>query len=172
MGKIAKLPMYAVDLFAGCGGLSEGFKQSGFDVTAHVEMDKWACKTLKTRSLYYFLKRTKRTSLYNKYLKNQIAFEDILDRFPEARELVNLQVIESELGDQGIDDIISRIKESMKYQNVSRINVLLGGPPCQPYSLIGRSRDSSRMQNDNRHYLYRYYLKILEELQPDFFVYE
>jgi len=172
MERIEKLPMYAVDLFAGCGGLSEGFKQSGFEVIAHVEMDKWACKTLRTRSLYYFLKRTRRNIIYNKYLKNQITIDDILDRYPEAKDLVNLQVIESELGDDGISDIVTRIKDSMKYHDISKVNVLLGGPPCQPYSLIGRSRDSSRMQNDNRHYLYRYYLKILEALQPDFFVYE
>ncbi len=60
----------------------------------------------------------------------------------------------------------------MKSNNAKKIHVILSGPPCQPYSLIGRARDPDRMENDERHYLYRYYLKILEFFKPDFFIYE
>lgn len=71
-----------------------------------------------------------------------------------------------------MEQILQKIESSRRYHGASRFYVLLGGPPFQPYSLAGRSRDPFRMENDERHYLYRHYLEILESLQPDFFLYE
>lgn len=163
---------YAIDLFAGCGGLSEGFKQAGFEIITQVEMDRWACETLRTRHLYYGLKEIGKDYLYQRYLREQVGREDILDRFPGLGESISHRVIQATLGDDRIEPILREIEASRRYHGAPRFHVLLGGPPCQPYSLAGRSRDPFRMENDERHYLYRHYLKILESLQPDFFLYE
>ena len=163
---------YVIDLFAGCGGLSEGFRQAGFEIIAQVEMNKWCCETLSTRHLYYLLKENGKGHLYRKYLKEEISREDIFNRFPHLQELISYRVIQATLDDDGIDMILKKIEASRKYHGASRIHILLGGPPCQPYSIAGRARDPSRMENDERHYLYRHYLAILEYLKPDFFLYE
>lgn len=163
---------YAIDLFAGGGGLSEGFKQAGFDIIAQVEMDGWACETLRTRHLYYGLKEIRKGYLYHRYARGEIRRDEILDRFPHLRESISRRVIQATIGENEIEEILRQIKVSRKYHNASRFHVLLGGPPCQPYSLAGRARDPFRMESDERHYLYRYYLEILESLRPDFFLYE
>jgi len=163
---------YAIDLFAGCGGLSEGFSQAGFNVIAQVEMDKWPCETLRSRHVYHGMKERGKAYLYRRYLRGEIGREDILDRFPDLRESISHRVIQATLVEDRIDEILKRIKASEKIHGAPKFHVLLGGPPCQPYSLIGRARDPSRMENDNRHYLYIHYLEILRNVQPDFFVYE
>lgn len=163
---------HAVDLFAGCGGLSEGFIQAGFDVVAEVEMDGWACETLRTRHLYRELHKIRKGRLYNKYLREEISRNDILDSFPQIKRSISHRVIQATLGKEGTDEVLQRIEASKRLHGASKIDVLLGGPPCQCYSLVGRARDPLRMQNDERHYLYKYYLEILEQLKPDFFVYE
>jgi len=163
---------YAIDLFAGCGGLSEGFKQAGFDIIAQVEMDKWACESLMARHLYHGLKASGKGYLYRRYLRQKVRREDILDGFPDLKESISHRVIQAILGNDGIERILGKIESSRKYHAAPRFHMLLGGPPCQPYSLAGRARDPFRMENDTRHYLYRHYLEILERLQPDFFLYE
>jgi len=172
MSKTKKETFYAVDLFAGCGGLSEGFKQAGFDIIAQVEMDRWACETLRTRHLYHGLKARGRGYLYRRYLRQEVRREDILDRFPDLSESISHRVIQATLGNDGTERILQKIEASRGYHGAPAFHVLLGGPPCQPYSLAGRSRDPFRMENDERHYLYTHYLEILEILQPDFFLYE
>jgi len=163
---------YAIDLFAGCGGLSEGFKQAGFDIIAQVEMDRWACETLRTRQLCYALKNQGMGYLYRRYLTQEVSRKDIFDQFYDLSESISHRVIQEALGDDGMDRVLQKIEATRRHHGAPQFHVLLGGPPCQPYSLAGRSRDPFRMENDDRHYLYRHYLEILEILQPDFFVYE
>jgi len=163
----------AIDLFAGCGGLGEGFTQAGFRIVADVEMDKWACESLRTRHLFHELKGMPGGArYYNRYLKGEIGKDHIYQRFPDVAFRISHAVIEAKLTDQTIQDIIGNIQSSIDHHALKHVNVLLGGPPCQPYSLIGRSRDPERMQQDNRHFLYRYYLTILQMIKPDYFVYE
>jgi len=167
-----KKSYYTIDLFAGCGGLSEGFKQAGFEIAAQIEMDKWACESLKTRHLYQQLKERNKVYFYQKYLRNEITRKDILNRFPEIKKAISYCVIQATFGNDAIENILERIEQSRKYLDFPKFHVLLGGPPCQPYSVVGRSRDSHRMRYDDRHYLYEYYLRILEFLKADFFVFE
>lgn len=68
-----------IDLFAGCGGLSEGFYRMGFKALAHVEINHWACETLRTRMRYYGYKNVEKT-----VLEHDITADDIIDRINEA----------------------------------------------------------------------------------------
>ena len=65
-----------IDLFSGAGGLSEGFMRAGFNPIAHVEMNKDACDTLKTRTAYHYLKDNNSIDIYHKYLKKKITQEE------------------------------------------------------------------------------------------------
>ena len=167
-----KEPFYCIDLFAGAGGLSEGFKQEKFEIAAQIEMNKWACDTLIVRLLYHELKSLNKLYFYNKYLQEKISISHLLSQFPAIDKKISDTLIQATFGEDNFNEIVARIKCNMKSYNAKKIHVILSGPPCQPYSLIGRARDPNRMENDERHYLYRYYLKILELFKPDFFIYE
>ncbi len=153
-----------IDLFAGAGGLSEGFRRRKFDIIAHVEMDKDASYTLKTREAFYYCKKNK-LDYYNKYLLNQISRNQLYDKIP--KHILN-KVINEEISKKTINNIFKQIDDILDGKSVKGI---IGGPPCQAYSIAGRSRKKD-MKNDPRNYLYKYYLKFLEKYKPDFYVFE
>jgi DNA (cytosine-5)-methyltransferase 1 len=125
-----------IDLFAGCGGLSEGFYKQDFEALSHVEIDHYACETLKTRMRYY-------------------NYEDVDDSVLEI--------------DITSDDIISKIEASIKGKNV---DLIIGGPPCQSFSSLGRAKDANGMADDPRNFLFESYVKILNHFNPKLFVFE
>ena len=125
-----------IDLFAGCGGLSEGFYKQDFKALAHVEIDSTACKTLKTRMKYYGY-----TSAEKDVLELDITRDDVTDCINAAIEGEN-------------------------------VDVIIGGPPCQSFSSLGRAKDENGMKNDPRNYLFESYVKILNYYKPKFFVFE
>lgn len=125
-----------IDLFAGCGGLSEGFYKQGYNALAHVEINPTACETLRTRMKYYGYK--------------------------DADEAV-LEL------DITREDVIECIDKVVKGQEV---DVIIGGPPCQAYSSLGRAKDDNAMQDDPRNYLFESYVKVLNYYKPKFFVFE
>jgi len=155
-----------IDLFAGAGGLSEGFIREGFNPIAHVEMNKEACDTLKTRLAFHHLNQKKGLKTYFAYLQNQISRDELWGQIPE--QLIN-SVINSEISSRTIENIFQQI-DSQLHNN--RVDVIIGGPPCQAYSLVGRSRDPNRMQGDKRNYLFRYYADFLDRYKPKYFVFE
>lgn len=155
-----------IDLFAGAGGLSEGFLQQGFQAAAHVEMNKEACDTLRTRSAFHYLTQNNRIHFYHSYLQNEISREELWKMVPK-----NLfdSVIHSEISNDTIQGIFKQIDAQLHNLNV---DLVIGGPPCQAYSLVGRSRDPKRMKGDNRNFLFRYYAEFLNRYEPKYFVFE
>lgn len=154
--------MKVIDLFAGAGGLSEGFRTEGFNIVAHVEKDKAASLTLKTREAYYYLKENNKMDIYINYITGNISREELYDTVP--KEILK-KVINSEISLDSIMGIFEQI-------NADKIDIIIGGPPCQAYSLIGRSRDKNNMKNDPRNYLYKLYIKFLQYYRPKLFVFE
>lgn len=158
--------MNCIDLFAGAGGLSEGFQRAEFKFFAHVEMDKSACLTLKTRQAYFYLKRNKKIEIYKQYLKGYITREKLYSYIPN--KIFN-SVINAEINSETILDTFKKIDKNRKNKD---IDIIIGGPPCQAYSVIGRSRDPHGMKKDKRNYLYKEYIRFLVKYNPKIFVFE
>lgn len=154
-----------IDLFAGAGGLSEGFIRAGFKPIAHVEMNKNACDTIKTRTAYHWLKENEKLSTYVNYLraekKNK---EELWKNVPEY--IVN-SVINTEISENTLPEIFKTIDNEL---NGGKVDLIIGGPPCQAYSIVGRARKD--MESDPRNHLYKHYVKFLEKYQPKMFVFE
>ena len=154
-----------LDLFAGGGGLSEGFIRAGFTPMAHVEKDVAACYTLKTRMIFHYLK-TKKSDLYMDYLHGEIDRESLYDSVSD--EITN-SVINAEINEKTLKSVFMRIDKSL---NGMKLDVIIGGPPCQAYSLVGRSRDRKKMEKDSRNYLYILYAEFLKRYKPEYFLFE
>lgn len=158
--------MNYIDLFAGAGGLSEGFIRADFEPIVHVEMDQAACFTLKTRVAYHYLKSVNRYPVYVSYLKGEITRNELYETIPS--ELLDA-VINLPIGAEYNPEIHRRIE----YEIAGReVDLIIGGPPCQAYSVAGRARSKNGMNGDPRNYLYVQYAKYLERYNPKMFVFE
>ena len=166
---MASIKQTYIEIFAGAGGLAEGFLREGYIPVAHVEMDKYASLTLRTRLSYHYLRQKGEVGIYRDYIMRKISREDFYKSIPE--NLIN-SVIAEEIREDNVNSIFEEIKKRMQNAGISGINVLVGGPPCQAYSLVGRARDPYRMKYDRRNYLYRLYARFLVEFKPDIFVFE
>jgi len=156
-----------IDLFAGAGGLSEGFIRAGFTPIAHVEMDKAACNTLLTRTVYHHLNGTSEFKKYISYMKGEEISRDLLYKLlPDEKKK---SVINLPIGDETNVQIFQQIDQ---LKGNKTIDLIIGGPPCQAYSLPGRSRDKNGMKGDSRNDLYKQYAKYLEYYHPKYFVFE
>lgn len=155
-----------IDLFAGAGGLSEGFIKSGFEAISHVEIDKNACDTLKTRLSYHYLRSKDNLNLYYSYLKNEINRDKLWENIPQP--LLDT-VINKEISKKNIGEIFVSIDKLLSGR---KVDIIVGGPPCQAYSLIGRSRDNKGMKWDRRNFLFRFYAEFLIKYKPQYFVFE
>lgn len=155
-----------IDLFAGAGGLSEGFIREGFRPVAHVEMNREACDTLKTRLAFHHLTDTGNIEKYYSYLKKDLSREMLWKEVPNH---LMQSVINDEISEKTIDRLFRQIDQQL-YQK--KVDVIIGGPPCQAYSLAGRSRDPKGMKWDKRNFLFRRYGQFLQRYQPKYFVFE
>lgn len=152
-----------IDLFAGCGGLSEGFLSTGrFRSLAHVEWEKPMVDVLRKRLVQKW-GRTEQEAI------NEVILFDI----QKTEELINgdwqLDSIEK-FGRDNSQLIQTRgLKGLIGEQNV---NLIIGGPPCQSYSIHGRATDKNSMQDDYRNFLFESFCRVVDAFRPDLFVFE
>jgi len=119
-----------VDVFAGCGGLSLGFKKSGYYVCSHIEIDNKCCETIQA----------------NASLNEKVLNVDITDHQSYLKEL--------------------------KASIPGKLDGIIGGPPCQAYSIAGRNKEENKMDEDPRNFLFESFTFLLKKLQPNFFIFE
>lgn len=153
-----------IDLFAGAGGLSEGFVKAGFTPVAHVEMNKDACDTLRTRTAFHWLKEKGQEEEYYDYLKGTITRDELWNKIPD--HLIK-SVINKEISEDTLPIIFEQIDAEL---GTKKVDLVIGGPPCQAYSVAGRVRKD--MTNDPRNHLYKHYVEFLKKYQPKMFVFE
>ena len=160
------IQMNYLDLFAGAGGLSEGFIREGYEPIAHVEVNEAACHTLKTRAAFHWLRKENNLQPYSDYLSGKISRNEFYNFVPKS---ILDSVICKEINANNLSFIFDKI-DSLKKSNC--IDLIIGGPPCQAYSLVGRARDPNGMLNDRRNYLFSFYAKFLSRYSPKYFVFE
>jgi len=160
--------MVVLDLFSGAGGLTEGFYRQNATFVGHVELDNHSCNTLKTRQSYWNLKKQDKLDIYYDYLLKKID----RDTLWQKANLNEKEIINSEINDNTLNNIFNQIKTNMKNKNIKKVDVIIGGPPCQAYSIAGRARIGCAIENDPRNYLFRYYVEFLKEFKPKMFVFE
>lgn len=156
-----------IDLFSGAGGLSEGFIKAGFNPLAHIEIDEKACNTLETRLIYHKLKSENKLQNYYEYISEKITRQEFLQE--NSNSEISNSVINISIGGENNKIIFDKIEKLAKGK---QIDLIVGGPPCQAYSLVGRARDKNGMKDDPRNFLYKEYAKFLKKYQPKVFVFE
>ncbi|MDB3911829.1 DNA cytosine methyltransferase [Paracoccaceae bacterium] len=173
-----KFSFPVVDLFAGPGGLGEGFSvlknHNGnriFKSVASIERDEFAHQTLHLR---HFLRAFPDDTIppeYYSYLAGDISKQGLYEKFPEQKNHADQSALKISLGDE--DPALVRKIISGRLSG-AKLWVLVGGPPCQAYSLVGRSRmkNNPSFSDDIRHFLYKEYLSIIADHSPPVFVME
>ncbi len=170
-----------VDLFAGPGGLNEGFSRveggATFDTVISAEMEHWAHETLILRKA---VRAADFPDVYYDFLNGEIAWEQFIadETISERLRAAEEQSPVMELGEDNRDRNDLLIQEALERSGIKEGSkkpwALIGGPPCQAYSLIGRSRrtNDKNFSDDHKHVLYREYLHILKRFRPPVFVME
>ena len=170
-----------IDLFSGPGGLGEGFAAvfangvRRFDIRLSIEKEKNAHQTLRLRHFFREFNFSQVPDDYYAFLRGEISLQKLFDRHPQEAEIANTKSWLAELGSENIPQrtVRDRIRTAL---NENENWVLIGGPPCQAYSLAGRSRN-----NSNENYapkkkilerLYLEYLQVIADHWPAVFIME
>ena len=132
-------------------------------------MNPYAAMTLKTRTCYYYLKENNRLDEYRSYQRGEITRDELFARMPNG---MLDTVINKEISDTTTTEIFDLIDEILENANIQNVDIVIGGPPCQAYSLIGRAKDPDNMRNDPRNFLYRQYVRFLNRYRPRMFIFE
>ena len=136
-----------IDLFSGCGGLSEGFMQAGgYNGLAHVEWDKPMVKTLRHRLESHWGYSS------DEALKRVVHY-DIMD----AEGLIN-----GPLRPEFSNNDEQLLKTGLTSVIKGDVDLVIGGPPCQAYSIAGRAQDATSMRDDYRNYLFENFCEVVD----------
>lgn len=175
-------PIPVIDLFAGPGGLGEGFSsivdedgERQFALRVSIEKDPVAHRTLSLRALFRAFRKGAAPDCYYDYVRGNISREDLFSHpsIPEEAHFAASEAINAELGKTPHEEIDSWIEKAL---DGAEQWVLIGGPPCQAYSVAGRSRrtkeETAVFESDKRHFLYTEYLRIIRRFRPSVFVME
>lgn len=174
------MPVPIIDLFAGPGGLGEGFSslvdpkgRPFFEIGLSIEKSASAHRTLMLRAAFRRLRGTKHVEHYYRYLRGEISEETfrLIPAVASAYEHAAKEARCLELGKSDEASIDAEIRAALKGHKTW---VLIGGPPCQAYSLAGRSRrtNDKDFHKDEKHFLYKEYLRIIQAHRPTIFVME
>ncbi|UDM62732.1 DNA cytosine methyltransferase [Pseudoalteromonas piscicida] len=167
-----------VDLFAGPGGLGEGFSEllnlnnsRAFSSIVSIERDKFAHQTLLLRHFFKSYPSSEAPDDYYAYLEGRITKEELIKNNSINWEHAKATALRISLGQETHNEVQQIIGNRL---NSSKKWALIGGPPCQAYSLVGRSRmmNNPEFEEDERHFLYKEYLKIIIDHRPPVFVME
>ena len=170
-----------VDLFAGPGGLGEGFsvvktkrREKAFNLVLSIEKDRFACETLRLRSFFREFERGKVPSTYYDFLRTRIPLQSLYEKHPISADIAFTKVWNVELGSKDVtEDVRRRLADVIEGRDDW---VLIGGPPCQAYSVAGRSRNRGNSgydpRKDVRQHLYLEYLQAISDHWPAVFVME
>lgn len=169
-----------VDLFAGPGGLGEGFSSfvapeghQAFRLALSIEVDPFAHQTLELRSFFRKFAPGEAPDEYYAYCRGEISKAQLFGYFPILAGMAREEAWHAQLGGVPEPLLDQRIKTAI---GSGKAWVLIGGPPCQAYSTAGRSRmrsaDPSAFEADGRHFLYEEYLRIIRRFSPPVFVME
>lgn len=174
------MPIPIIDLFAGPGGLGEGFsslrdhkREPVFEIGLSIEKDPIAHKTLTLRAVFRQLRETKHIQHYYSYIRNEID-EPTFRKIPAVAMAFAHAEKEARCLELGKADEASIDTEIQAALGGKGTWVLIGGPPCQAYSLAGRARraNDKTFEDDVKHFLYREYLRIIKVHRPTIFVME
>lgn len=165
-----------IDLFAGPGGLGEGFSalrspdgSQVFKIALSIEMDEAAHRTLELRSFFRQFADATVPDEYYLHLQGRLSRGDLFEKYPIQSSKATSEAWNAELGKVDPSEVDRRIKSAL---TGAPLWALCGGPPCQAYSVIGRSRNGGIRAKDHRVYLYREYLRILAVHRPPLFILE
>ena len=167
-----------VDLFAGPGGLGEGFAELNTDdfapvfrSIASIEEDQYAHQTLVLRHFFRSFRFEDVPDSYYDYLASRISKEALIAENLKHWKAAECSALKITLGQENHDLVKGLIEQRLRGRKKW---ALIGGPPCQAYSFVGRSRMMHKLdfEEDERHFLYREYLKIITDHAPPVFVME
>ncbi len=170
-----------IDIFAGPGGLGEGFSafqvngKNVFRIALSIEKDRDAHATLRLRSFFRQFADRRVPEAYYQHLRGELTSDELYARYPAEAEQAAQEAWHAELGSNALppDCVRRRVHDALRRADSW---VLIGGPPCQAYSIAGRSRNRGvrgyRLEGDERHRLYEEYLRIVADHWPPIFVME